>query len=222
MRGCPQCMPCTCLTLASLETRGPTRRSIPTHAALTSRPQLANQGHAHIDQARPACRRPGRRPPGGRLGPHPQGLEDVLVSRTQRRHVPGQPPDRRRCRHPRLRGHAENQHRCLGRGARPAHPVARRRPAVGNAGRFHQVVRCRAGGLPAAEKGPQCRVPAQHRPPAAAHQPLWRGVPHPQPHGLRHPPVFPGTRFRLRPHADHYRQRLRGCRRNVPRHQPAR
>ena len=34
----------------------------------------------------------------------------------------------------------------------------------------------------------------------------------------RHPPLLPGPRLRLREHSHHYRERLRGCRRDVPCH----
>jgi asparaginyl-tRNA synthetase len=42
-------------------------------------------------------------------------------------------------------------------------------------------------------------------------------LPRAQPAGVRGAPVFPGTRLRLRAHADHHRQRLRGRGRAVPR-----
>ena len=66
------------------------------------------------------------------------------------------------------------------------------------------------------EKGSHGGVPAVHRPPASALESVRRGFPGPQPVGLRRPPVFPGARLRLRAHADHHRERLRGSRGNVP------
>ncbi len=71
---------------------------------------------------------------------------------------------------------------------------------------------------PLQKKGHTLRVPAHHRPPAAADQHVRRDRPAPASGVDVDPRVLPRARLPLHPHADHHRQRLRRGRRAVPRH----
>ncbi len=71
---------------------------------------------------------------------------------------------------------------------------------------------------PLQKKGPLVRVPAHHRPSAAAHQHLRRHRPRAQLRLPVDPRFLPGAGLPLRPHADHHRQRLRRGRRDVQGH----
>ncbi len=69
---------------------------------------------------------------------------------------------------------------------------------------------------PLAEEGALVRVPPHHRPPAAADEHLRGRRPGAELRVQLDPPVLPGARLPLCPHADHHRQRLRRGRGDVP------
>ena len=72
--------------------------------------------------------------------------------------------------------------------------------------------------LSAPEKRPHAGISARDRASAAALESFRLGFSCAQPARVRHSQIFPGTRFRLRPHADYYRERLRRGWRIVSRH----
>ena len=155
----------------------------------------------------------------GRLGPLDPRHEELRLRRAERRQLLQGPAGRHEPREARqLRG-GRGPHRWL----RPHHhrrarahagpPAAVRAPGQDHRGRGRG-----AAGLPHAEEAPDPRVPAHPAAPAQPHQPVPRGVPRAQRRGVRHPPLLPGARLRLRQHAHHHRVRRRGCRRDVPRH----
>ena len=80
----------------------------------------------------------------------------------------------------------------------------------------HRSRHGRRGYVSVAEERPLVRVPPHDRPPAAADEHLRRRRPGAELRVQFDPPVLPGTRLPLRPHADHHRQRLRRGRGDVP------
>ncbi len=84
--------------------------------------------------------------------------------------------------------------------------------------RHHRPRHGRPGNLQAAEEGAHLRVPAHHRPPAAAHQHLRRDRPPAQSGEQVDPRFLPGAGLPLHPAADHHGQRLRRGRRDVQGH----
>ena len=155
-----------------------------------------------------------------RMGAHQARQQERRLPGRQRRLHHPQHPGRRRPRQ--VRGRAEaHHHRCLHRRG----GQARREPGLGpgrrGAGREHRRLRRgRPQHLPPPEEGPQHGVPARDRPPAPAHQHLRRRHASAPQHGHGHPHLLPRARLLLLPHAAHHRQRLRGCRRDVPRLDP--
>ena len=84
--------------------------------------------------------------------------------------------------------------------------IARQGPGDRGARRPSVIVHgwCRRRGVSAPEEGALVRVPAHHRPPAAAHQHLRRHRPRAQLRQQVDPRVLPGTGLPLHPHADHH------------------
>ncbi len=100
---------------------------------------------------------------------------------------------------------------------RRAEAHARRPAALRACRRAHSRRGPLGARLPAAEEARHAGVSAHPAAPAAAHEPVPRGVPHPLGGGGVYPPLLPRSRIRLRAHAHHHGERLREGGRDVPR-----
>ena len=166
-----------------------------------------------------------RRPPRGagahrgRMGAlHPR-LESRRLRRAQRRQLLRQPAGRSRPRYAaQLRRDRRPERRRRPHRDRHARPHARGAAAVRAQGDRNRRRGSLGARLPAAEEAPHGRVPAHDPAPAPAHQPVQRRVSRALGGGLRRARVLPDPRVRLCEHAHHHRLRLRGRRRDVPRH----
>jgi len=155
-----------------------------------------------------------------RLDPHPARIQEFRLHRAERRLLLQEPAGRLRRYAGRFRRRGQVPAGDLAASDGQAGAVSRRRPALraeGGRDRGHRPLGAR---LPAAEKAALLRVSAHHPPFAAAHQHVHGRFPRAQPGRLRPAQVLPRERLRLRAHADHHRQRLRGRRPDVPRHHP--
>ena len=158
------------------------------------------------------CKAPAhRRHSGPGLGADPARFEGFFIYRAERRLVVC--AIFRSSRKNTLPNYADVQrldHRRFHHGAGRTGRLAGQRAKAGKWSRTKSRSSARSDDTyPLQKKGTHARVLARDRASSSALESFRLRLSRAQPAGLCHSPIFSGTRFRLRAHADHYRQRLR-------------